>query len=55
LKHPDTTVATYKKGQMKHLKQASETLVKMPQKHFEKHCKHMQHPDETLANIDRNT
>jgi hypothetical protein len=30
---------------MKHLKHASETLAKT----LENHCKHMQHPDETLA------
>jgi hypothetical protein len=29
-KHPDTTIATYKRKQMKHLKQASETLAKTP-------------------------
>jgi hypothetical protein len=34
---------------MKHLKQASETLAKTPEKPFENHCKYMQHPDETLA------
>ena len=28
LKHPNATVATYKRRQMKHLKQASETLAK---------------------------
>jgi hypothetical protein len=28
LKYPDATVATYKKRQMKHLKQASKILVK---------------------------
>jgi hypothetical protein len=35
---------------MKHLKQESEILVKTP-KIFENNCKHMQHLDETLANI----
>jgi hypothetical protein len=45
LKHPDTTVATYKRRQMKRLKQASETLAKKPEKTFENHCKHMQYPD----------
>jgi hypothetical protein len=33
LKHPDVTVATYKRRQMKHLKQASETLAKTSEKH----------------------
>jgi hypothetical protein len=32
---------------MKHLKQVSGTLPKMPEKHY----KHMQHLDETLTNI----
>ena len=36
---------------MKHLKQASETLVKTSEKIFKNHCKHVQHLDETLANI----
>jgi hypothetical protein len=40
LKHPDTIVATYKRRQMKHLKQSSETLVKTPEKHLK-----------TIANI----
>jgi hypothetical protein len=31
LKHPDTIVATYKRRQMKHLKQAYEILAKMPE------------------------
>jgi hypothetical protein len=34
LKHPDTTVATYKRRQMKHFKQVSETLVKTLEKHL---------------------
>jgi hypothetical protein len=34
LKHPDTTVVTYKRRQMKHLKQAYETLVKTPEKYL---------------------
>jgi hypothetical protein len=42
LKHPDATVATYKR---RHFKHASEKLVKT----LENHCKHMQHPDETFA------
>jgi hypothetical protein len=29
----------------------SETLVKMPEKHWKTQCKHMHHPDKTLANI----
>jgi hypothetical protein len=32
LKHPYATVATYKRRQMKHLKHASETLTKTPEK-----------------------
>ena len=48
LKHPDAAVATYKRRQMKHLKQVSEILTKMP-KTLENYCKHMKHPDETLA------
>jgi hypothetical protein len=31
LKHPDATVAICKRRQMKHLKQAFETLVKTPE------------------------
>jgi hypothetical protein len=34
LKHPDTTVATYKRRQIKHLKQAYETLAKTAKKHL---------------------
>jgi hypothetical protein len=33
LKHPDATVATYKRRQIKHLKQTFETLMKTPKKH----------------------
>jgi hypothetical protein len=44
LKHSDATLATYKR-QTKHLKYASETLAKI----LEKHCKHTQHLDKTLA------
>jgi hypothetical protein len=33
------------------MKQTFETLAKTPRKTFGNHCKHMQHPDETLANI----
>jgi hypothetical protein len=40
LKHLDATVATYKRKQMKHLKQASETLAKTSEKHLK-----------TIANI----
>jgi hypothetical protein len=40
LKHPDATVATYKRRQIKHLKQVSEILVKMLEKHLK-----------TIANI----
>jgi hypothetical protein len=40
LKHPDAIVATYRRRQMKHLKQSSETLVKTPEKHLK-----------TIANI----
>jgi hypothetical protein len=47
LKHLDATVVTYKRRQMKHLKQASETLAKRL-KTFENHCKHMQHPKKQL-------
>jgi uncharacterized membrane-anchored protein YhcB (DUF1043 family) len=50
LKHTDEIIATYKRRYMKHLKQASETFAKMSEK-FENHCKHMQHPNETLVNI----
>jgi hypothetical protein len=32
LKYPDVTFVTYKRRQMKHLKQASETLAKTPEK-----------------------
>jgi DICT domain-containing protein len=58
LKHPDATVATYKRKQMKHLKQASETLEITPEKHLKiianiysiqmNSCKHTY---ETLKNI----
>jgi nucleoside 2-deoxyribosyltransferase len=51
LKHSDATVATYKRRQMKCLKQVSETLVKTSEKIFENHCKHIQHSDEILANV----
>jgi hypothetical protein len=34
LKHPDAAVVAYKRRQMKHLKQASETLVKKPEKNI---------------------
>jgi hypothetical protein len=34
LKHSDATVATYKRRQMKHLKQVSKTLAKTPKKHL---------------------
>jgi hypothetical protein len=34
LKHPDGTAATYKRRQIKHLKQASEILAKTPEKHL---------------------
>jgi hypothetical protein len=40
LKHPDATVATYKRRQMKHLKRAFETLAQTPEKHLK-----------TIANI----
>jgi hypothetical protein len=40
LKHPDTSVATYKRRQMKHLKEVSKTLAKTPEKHLK-----------TIANI----
>jgi uncharacterized membrane-anchored protein YhcB (DUF1043 family) len=48
LKHPNTTVATSKRKQMKHLKQVSEIFTKIPRKYM-KTNKHMQYPDETLA------
>jgi hypothetical protein len=48
-KHPDTAIAVYKRKQIKHLKQTSETLIKTSKKAFENHCKHMQHQDETLT------
>jgi hypothetical protein len=48
LKHPNTTVATSKRRQIKHLKQVSETFTKIPRKYM-KTNKHMQHLDETLA------
>jgi hypothetical protein len=51
LKHPDAIVATYKRRQMKNLRQASETLAKTLEKTVENYCKHRQHPYETLANI----
>jgi hypothetical protein len=34
LKYPNTTVATYIRMQLKHLKHASETLEKTPEKQF---------------------
>jgi hypothetical protein len=34
LKHPDAIVATYKRRQIKHLKQVSETLAKTPEEHL---------------------
>jgi hypothetical protein len=34
LKHLDSIVAAYKRRQMKHLKHASETLAKTPEKHL---------------------
>jgi hypothetical protein len=34
LKHSDATIATYKRRQLKHLKQASETLAKTSEKHL---------------------
>jgi hypothetical protein len=34
LKHPDTTIATYKRRQMKYLKYTSKTLAKKPEKHL---------------------
>ena len=40
LKHLDTTVATYKRRQMKHLKQVSETFTKTPGK-YEKHLRNI--------------
>jgi hypothetical protein len=49
LKHPDVTVAIYKRRQIKHLKQALETLVKTPEKYLKTIAN--QHPDETLAKI----
>jgi hypothetical protein len=45
LKHPDTTLATYKKRQMKHLKHASETLAKQLKTTANIH----KHPNKTLA------
>jgi hypothetical protein len=36
---------------MKHLKQAPKTLAKTLEKHFKNYCKHMQHTNETLANV----
>jgi hypothetical protein len=47
LKHPDVTVAIYKRRQMKHLKHALETLVKTPEKYLKTIAN--QYPDETLA------
>jgi hypothetical protein len=34
LKHPNATVITYKRRQIKHLKQTSGTLAKTPEKHL---------------------
>jgi hypothetical protein len=34
---------------MKHMKHATETLVKTRKKTLENHCKHMQYLDKTLA------
>jgi hypothetical protein len=36
---------------MKHMKQRSEILTKMSEKHLKTIGKHMSHPDETLTNI----
>jgi hypothetical protein len=36
---------------MKHLKHASETLAKTPEKHLKPLQKHTQYPDKTLANM----
>jgi cell division protein FtsB len=48
LKHLDTTLATYKRRQMKYLKHTSKTLEKHI-KTLENHCKHMQYLDKTLS------
>jgi hypothetical protein len=49
LKHTDTTLATSRKRQMKHLKHVSETHAKTFEKHLKTIAKHMQDPDKTLA------
>jgi hypothetical protein len=36
---------------MKHLKLASETLTKTPEKHLKTIVKHMQHPGKSTCNI----
>jgi hypothetical protein len=45
LKHPDTTLPTYVRRQMKYLKHVSETLAKIPKKI----ATHTQQPDKTFA------
>jgi hypothetical protein len=51
LKHSDATLVTNVRRQMKHLKHASETFAKTPEKHLKSLQKHTQHPYKTLANM----
>jgi hypothetical protein len=48
LQHPDETLATYIRKQLKHLQHTCETVAKHL-KTLESRYKHMQHPDKTLA------
>jgi len=47
LKHPDAIITTYKRRQIKHLKQPSETLAKIPEKYLKTIA--------NIYNIERNT
>jgi hypothetical protein len=49
LKHPDATLATYVRRQMKQLEHASKILAKTHEKHLKTIANHMQQPDTTLA------
>jgi septum formation topological specificity factor MinE len=51
LKRLNATIVTYKRRQIKHLKQASTTLAKMIEKYLKTIAKYLQYSDETLANI----
>ena len=51
LKHFHVTLATYVSRQMKHLKHASKTLAKTPEKYLKLLQKHTQHLDKTLPHM----